>query len=930
MQKSLLNRLAIGLSCQLKAAESTFALRLFGFVLGLMLSTTIYAVGMGGINVDSSLGQVLEADIELLAVSKADRAELVARLASPEVYRAVGLEYSYGNKFKFKIESRTNGKPYLKVSSTQPINDPFVVMLVELTWPSGRLQREYTFLLDPPGYVAELPMQAKVKPVVPVVQPIVVPAEEPEVAFEEEPLIATVVEPVVVDEEVVSAEPITQSEEFDFVEPGEEEVTPEPVEINASEELVELQQEEEAVDDIAEQNEEWIAVERGDTLSLLAIQYKPAEVSLERMLVAMYRANVKEFDAKNMNRIRAGKILRMPSQQEIDEVRQSDAVREIRAQVVDWNAYRQKLAGATSVSKQPQVAEQVATGKLASSVADNAPVAKESAEEVLKLSRGEAPGDQAGAGGKSVTSDAEDKNNSEAEDEIAEAKSSEEQQARTVMLEKNLQEMERLAELKSAAAALAQQQPVEAVKPAEEEKESKPKPVVKAKQPPVKQELSLLDQILSEPLYLAGGAGILVLLGGLGWMARRRKEQSAPENLIKNPDDIGSKSGSIATPAMANPESGDFTGMNASQHSSDGQFMDADPISEADLFLNFGRDAQAEEILKDAMQSTPDNHKIHLKLLEIYASRKDTDSFAAIVSQLQESGDEEASQQALAMGLEMDPSNPLYGGNADDVPAHVAEESEATIKVPEVDFDLDAPAGDSGLSPEDDFLNDALKTMSVPSVSGSVSSPEDDFLNQDEKTLSIPSQEAQPVEVMDFDSTSTIEPVNSQPEKSSAPDLGDLIFEVTGSHPAVQPTVKEEDVELPKIDDATLNTLGGQQSVETVESDTDQSEKTGAESMEFTLDFPGEDKTEDTKNTQPAETDLAAIDLNLDTSEVPSEPVVETKDERWQEAATKLDLAKAYQEMGDASGTREILEEVLREGNDEQRNAAQAMLSELD
>jgi len=754
-----------------------------------------------------------------------------------------------------------------------------------------------------------------------VVQPIVAPVAVPEMVLEEGSVVAQVVEPVVSDEEVMPPEPVTQSEEFDFIEPNEEEVSSEPVGMDASEEQAELLQEEAAMDDVVEQNEEWIAVERGDTLSRLAMQYKPTEVSLERMLVAMYRANVKVFDAKNMNRIKAGKILRMPTQQEIDEVEQPDAVREIRAQVVDWNAYRQKLAGATSVSTKPQEMEQVATGKLASSVADKAPVAKESAEEVLKLSRGEAPGDKAGAGGKSVSS--EEQSNAAVEDAIAEAKSSEEEETRTAVLEKNLQEIEKLAELKSAAAALAQQ-------PTEEAKEIKPKPI----QPAAKQEPSFLDQILSEPLYLAAGALVLVLLGGLGLIANRRRNKPLSESTIENSDDVGSKSGSMVTPDLSSKDTGDFTGMNASQSASGEQFMDADPISEADLFLNFGRDVQAEEILKDALQSTPDNHKIHLKLLEIYASRRDADSFATIVSQLQASGDEEASQQALAMGLEMDPTNPLYGGSADATPVPPAEENEDTVKAPEVDFDLDAPSsGDSAPSPEDDFLNDALKTVATSSAA--TSSPEDDFLSEGEKTLSMNSSQldAEPTEAMNFDSASTVESADIEMEKSSAPDLSDLIFEVTGSHPAVQATAGDESAELPKIDDISLNTPEDNQSAEAVESDVDQPEKTDEEAMEFTLDFPGEDKTENTKAaTQPAEADFSAIDLNLDTDEASKVPETESesKDERWQEAATKLDLAKAYQEMGDVSGTREILEEVLREGDDEQRKAAQSILSELD
>ena len=88
-----------------------------------------------------------------------------------------------------------------------------------------------------------------------------------------------------------------------------------------------------------------------------------------------------------------------------------------------------------------------------------------------------------------------------------------------------------------------------------------------------------------------------------------------------------------------------------------------DPIGEADLFLNFGRDVQAEEILKEALQSTPNDHRIHLKLLGIYANRVDANSFSAIARQLRDSGDADAWQQAVAMGRKLEPNNPMYGGS---------------------------------------------------------------------------------------------------------------------------------------------------------------------------------------------------------------------------------------------------------------------------
>ena len=100
--------------------------------------------------------------------------------------------------------------------------------------------------------------------------------------------------------------------------------------------------------------------------------------------------------------------------------------------------------------------------------------------------------------------------------------------------------------------------------------------------------------------------------------------------------------------------------------------------------------------------------------------------------------------------------------------------------------------------------------------------------------------------------------------------------------------------------------------------------------MEFTIDFPLESATEKTvPEVQPSETGLAGISLNFDEAIAPVETVSGSKDEHWQEVATKLDLAKAYQEMGDASGAREILEEVMRDGDTGQREAAQALINQL-
>jgi pilus assembly protein FimV len=848
-------------------------LKLLGVVVALMLSTTVSAVGMGGINVSSALGQPLKADIELVAISKSEKDSLSARLASPESYKNAGLEYPYGNVFKFQIESRANGQTYIKASSAQPVNDPFVSLLVELTWSAGKLSREYTFLLDPPGYVAEQPAKTQVQAVAPEVQsvsPSAIGSAAP--AAPEGSAVTSALQPA----PVVEVSPVEQPSSAKAAAASEEQTTPMETAAKPEEQAVpvEIEQEQVALP-AAAVPKEWIEVQRGDTMYKIAARYKLAEMNLDRMLVALYRANADKFDGRNMNRIRAGKILQLPSQQELASVSLPDAIKEIHAQASDWNAYRQKLASAAPVSNQVQDAQQVATGKISSSIADMAPVAKESAKEVLKLSKGEAPGDLVGTGAGSKAMSEQDRKNAAQEDAIAKNKALKEAQERTAMLEKNLQDMQRLAQLKAEAAALAKTPtpaptPVPAPAPAVAKSAvsvttsiAKPPPaVIQPKPTQVKTEPSLMDQVLGEPLYLAAGAAALLLLGGIGFMLnRRRKKNFWIEDAGESSGDIVEIAGHMTAPVAPSPDTGDFT---QSQTAASAQTDNVDPISEADLFLNFGRDVQAEEILKEALQSTPNNHQIHLKLLGIYAARKDANSFSTIARQLQGSGDDDAWQQAVAMGRKLEPNNPMYGGGS----RSMEDTGSATAQVPafnmtpepenvpkpqasvlDFDFDVGASEQQDAHSPEQDFL-DATQRTSIMSADGSLT-PQ--------------------VEEMDFDITST------SPRTPS----------------------EEEAVADKPADD------GG---------------------MPFTLDFPVEKETEKPAAAAIPDIGFAGINLNFDEVPAPGTSAAENKGDQWQEVATKLDLANAYREMGDASGAREILEEVLREGDTEQREAAQNLI----
>jgi pilus assembly protein FimV len=123
-----------------------------GAALGLLIGASFAAdaAGLGKLTVNSSLGQPLNAEIDLVSLQPGEMESLQARVAPPEAFRDARIEYTGSLRLlRFAVEKRANGQPYLKVTSSAPINEPFVDVLIEISWPSGRIQREYPILLDP-------------------------------------------------------------------------------------------------------------------------------------------------------------------------------------------------------------------------------------------------------------------------------------------------------------------------------------------------------------------------------------------------------------------------------------------------------------------------------------------------------------------------------------------------------------------------------------------------------------------------------------------------------------------------------------------------------------------------------------------------------------------------------------------------------------
>lgn len=958
------------------------------------------AAGLGKLTVTSALGQPLRAEIELVAVEKDELSSIMARLASADAFKEARIERSGALlDIKFSVEQKKTGTQVVKLTTVQPVNEPFLDMLVELNWAAGRLLREYTVLLDPPGYAE--PQS---------VQPVAVSTVKSTITE------ATVAAPAPATAEPVSA-PAARS---DAAKPGKvAKKSAEPVMDSSAAPAPQVGE-----------AKNYGPVKKGDTLTGIASQLKPEGYSLEQMLVALYQTNKKAFSGNNMHRLKTGQILRVPEEQQLASLGRAEATHEVKAHTADWNAYRQKLATAVAETAAPkeEAPKQEAKGKIATAVEDKAAPPPAPSKDVLKVTKGEAP-----ASGKEMQS-LQNRIQSLQEETTARDKSLKEANSRIASLEKNIKEMQQLLELKNKNLAELQKQasakpePVPAPKPAAEapvkpvEKaaeppakaaepvaapaetpkpvaevpvEAKPKPPVKPKPKPAAPppaEPSLLDSLIGNPLYLAAG-GLLALLGGGTLFAvnrRRKKSLSSFEDSILTGGDLkantvfGETAGGVV-------DTGDTSFLTDFSQAGLGTIdtNDVDPIAEAEVYMAYGRDAQAEEILKEAMVKDPNRHEIHLKLLEIYAARKNLIAFETLAGELYAAIGGQASplwERAAEMGRALDPNNPLYGkqeGAGKSVPEVAAvaavaaagvdlaeptqgmvemetpaeEEAEPEVEVGEasadLDFDVDevpaqaeaeaeAPAPVAEEAPvEEEF--DALEF----DMGTFAEKPAESFAETQPETevATIAESEAG----MDFD-LDTLMPEQAPGEIETVPapapeaesaglelDLDDLLGPSTETSPveAIEAgTDLDFSLDLPEpeteaVAEPAVESEAQEESINIVAAPEEEGH------LDFDFDLGGETApavAEEKPSAAMPELDLSGISLDLaESAEQPAEamPFSGEGEIGSTEAATKLDLARAYVEMGDTDGAREILEEVLKEGSEQQQADANQLLASL-
>jgi pilus assembly protein FimV len=481
----------------------------------------------------------------------------------------------------------------------------------------------------------------------------------------------------------------------------------------------------------------------------------------------------------------------------------------------------------------------------------------------------------------------------------------------------------------------------------------------------------MLEELTGNPAVLGGSALVLALLAALGITRSRKAKQAKvtrgtsimPTSTLKTNSLFGAAGGqSVDT-------NNSVFNSNFSPSASQLDTNEVDPVAEADVYIAYGRDAQAEEILKEALRTQPDRAAVRGKLLEIYAARKDLRAFETTATELFSltKGEGEEWAQAATLGLSLDPANPLYASarkpsDAPDAGAALAAgaglaaaglAAAATASADEShgnEIDFDALLNTTHQSHQDE--------PPTPSEKASAEIVEEQRAAPDLTETSLagsetPDASADPVietiDVPDLDPASAASPT-AQPEAAPASpepasNLLDFDFDLDSFGKAPLPTppaaqlgdepteeapadsrlmdFKLDDLDLPKPDAASAS------AAPSLDDD---------EFPPLELDVPARPAAAAAVHDEsaPMDFDLSGISLDLDPhggadaalQDVPT--LGETSYSNTAEMATKLDLASAYQEIGDREGARELLEEVIKGGDSEQSEKAKVLLAKLD
>lgn len=749
-------------------------LKLGVLLIGLAYSACAWA-GLGKIHVRSNLGELLKADIEMTGVQPTELDAVRVGLAGIETFQALNVDYASSlSSLRFALSPNTRGA-MIRVSSTQPINDPYLRFVVEAKAPSGRSVREYTVLLDPANYTAQNIVQ-----------------------------------------DVPSYADDDQASRYRQAAPAK----------------------------LAPAAPRELMVRQGATLRSLAAKVKPKGASLRQTMAALVQANPDAFADGDVSHPKPGTMLQVPS------------ARKMRA---------------------------LSAGQVAGILGEPAPAAQAS-------SAGGQAGAPAGKGGdvlKLTPGDGSDnaKLNDLQQQISAREKALQDATTRIAALEQQLKALQsslqapgaKLEPVAPAAAPALSSAPMAASVPHEAVAASAPKPEPKpvekphpkaaAAHPAPPPAPSLMSRVLGYLPLIGGGVAGVGLLGLLGVMIARRRK-GADEN-------AGSAALGRSTVAGhdANAAGGSNSFMsNFTQAAGAIDAAEVDPVAEAEVYIAYGRDQQAEEILKDALQKDPSRHEVRMKLMEVYAARPDVAGFERLAREMHAAFDGKGAlwAKAAALGRAIDPGNALYQADAGEPEPAPAAAGGEVIDLDQELFGDEAPAAIEAApaepaSPVAEEADPLAALFDAPPGGEAPPEPEASALD------------------FDLDAMLAAEPEAGE-AKAPEPEANMLDFDFNLD---ATPAAEAKPAEAP-----------------------------GATGLESLYEDMLAEEPSAAGDAQPA--DSAPNEAKAEGVSVMDDPL-----------ATKLDLAKVYLDMGDREGAREVLQDLLGEAQGQLKEEAQALLDKI-
>ena len=865
------------------------------------------ALALGRVVVQSALGEPLRAEIDVPDINAEEAASLRVGLASGDTFRAAGVDVNPAlANLQISLQRRPDGRAFLRLTSSRPVTEPFVDLIVEANWSSGRVVRDYTLLFDPPSLRAATPQPAPIAPGVSSTAP----------AQRQAPAAPA---PSTAQPQAQAPRPVAAAPVAPPAPRPAPAAAPAPVASGGGQ----------------------VRVQAGDTAGAIAAANKPASVSLDQMLVAMLQQNPNAFISGNVNRLKSGVVLDLPSAAQASAIAPNEARQTINAQSRDFNEFRRRLAGSAPEAG-VAAADRQASGRVQTEVKDAKPAAP--AADKLTLSKEAAPGQAAN------------------EDKIAKERQAKEASTRVAELSRNIEELSKLGNTPAAPApAAAPATPAAApatppaapaaVQPAEPAPAPAPTvtapaapaagatPATEAPAPapaaeapaatapsttpapvkpplpaptPLPDEPSFLDQLRENPLTLPLAGGLLALLAAFGiYRMRQRKNGSSVDSSFLEsrlqPDSFFGSSGGQRIDTAESVASGSSMVYSPSQLDAAG---DVDPVAEADVYLAYGRDLQAEEILKEAMRSTPTRVAIHNKLLEIYAKRRDARAFEVVATEAYglTQGQGPEWEHACELGKELDPSNPLYqpGGSPAVKVSATAGIAGAGLNTMPFGASTLAETGKtalpSGMADLDLDLDFSLDDPQEPAPSAPTAAPAGieapmssmDDLNATESLTSNAAEKDGPPSSMSMDFDLDF-PSGSAPLQDNAPE----------PQPASERPLAQDAMDSLPFDDEPIISL-----------------ETPAANSEIPANPPA-------PVPDMMSFDLNGINLDLDPPATGEDGDSESRLTEENPLETKLSLAEEFRAIGDFEGARSLAEEVLAEASGSLKTKAGTFLADL-